>query len=63
MVKTLAAWDTQIHELKDGQRVMEEQLDKVIDNSADVAHAITAGANIMMAEQFTQTQQNYADLQ
>jgi hypothetical protein len=42
---------------------MEEQLDKVIDNSADVAHAITAGANIMMAEQFTQTQQNYADLQ
>jgi hypothetical protein len=38
------------------QREMEEQLDEAIDNSADVAHTITVGANIMMAEQFTQTQ-------
>ena len=41
---------------------MEEQLDEAHDTSADVAHAITASANIMMAEQFTQTQQEFADL-
>ena len=58
----LAARDIQIQELKDGQREMEGQLDEALDTYADVAHAITAGANIMMAEQFTQTQQEFADL-
>ena len=58
----LVVWDTRIQELKDGQREMEEQLDEVIDNSDGKAHAITAGANIMMAEQFTQTQQEFTDL-
>jgi hypothetical protein len=59
---TYGTLTAQIQELKDTQRDMEEQLEEANDNSADVAHAITAGANIMMAEQFTQTQQNYADL-
>ena len=58
----LAVRDTRIQELEDGQREMEEQLDEALDNSDDKAHAITAGANIMMAEQFTQTQQEFTDL-
>jgi chromosome segregation ATPase len=45
----LTARDTRIQELENGQREMEEQLDEANDNSADVAHAITAGADIMMA--------------
>jgi hypothetical protein len=58
----LVARDTQIQEQKDERRDLEEQLEEALDNSDDNAHAITAGANIMMANQFTQTQQNYADL-
>ena len=58
----LVAWDARILELEDGQREMEGQLDEALDTYADVAHAITAGANIMMAEQFTQTQQEFTDL-
>jgi hypothetical protein len=51
-----------IDDLLDERRDLEEQLNEGIENSDDKAHAITARANIMMAEQFTQTQQNYADL-
>ena len=58
----LAEKDAQIKDLKDERRDLEEKLDEEIDNSDDKAQAITEGANIMMAEQHTQTQQNYADL-
>jgi hypothetical protein len=58
----LAVKDAEIQDLKDERRDLEEQLEEALDNSDDKAQAITAGANIMMAEQHTQTQQNYADL-
>ena len=58
----LAARETCINELKDDHRDMEKQLDEALENSAHKAHAITVGANIMMAEQFTQTQHEFADL-
>lgn len=58
----LAVKDAEIKDLKDERRDLEEQLEEALDNSDDKAQAITAGANIMMAEQHTQTQQNYADL-
>ena len=54
--------DAQIQELQDERRDLEEQLEEALDNSDDKAHAVIAGANIIMAEQLTQTQQNYADL-
>ena len=58
----LAVKDAEIQDLKDERRDLEEQLKEGIENSDDRAQAITEGANIMMAEQHTQTQQNYADL-
>jgi hypothetical protein len=58
----LAVKDAEIQDLKDERRDLEEQLEEALDNSDDKACAISEGANIMMAEQFTQTQQNYADL-
>jgi ribosomal protein L17 len=58
----LAVKDAEIKDLKDTRRDYEEQLDEVLENSDHKAQEITEGANLIMAEQFTQTQQNYADL-